>query len=155
MHHESNGYAGNATRNTSSGQLNSVFNVDSTLGVIDTDHSSRIASWFHFLIKQLEERTPPNRFPKYDWYEMSFYIYSTNNITGDALLFCFDTPPHFQSQLIKLLKTTRSDPPKEPLAFLQSTVLGVVVEMYDTSVWRARDHIRKIEKVGVYQTVDH
>jgi hypothetical protein len=84
---------------------------------------------------------------------MSFYVYSTRNATGDALLFCFDTPPHFETQLVELLNTTRSDPPREPLAFLQSTVVGVVVEMYNSSVWRARHHIRKIEKVNVVITI--
>lgn len=84
---------------------------------------------------------------------MSFYVCSTNNATGDALLFCFNTPSHFQSQLIELLNTTRSDPPREPLAFLQSTIVGMVVKMYDSSVWRARDHIRKIERVRIFTTI--
>lgn len=84
---------------------------------------------------------------------MSFYVYSTNNATGDALLFCFDTPSHFQSQLTELLNTTRSDPPREPLAFLQSTIVGMVVKMYDSSVWRARHHIRKIETVRIFITI--
>lgn len=38
MHHESNGYAGNATHNRSSGRLNSKLH-NSDLGVVDIDYS--------------------------------------------------------------------------------------------------------------------
>ncbi|EXJ77677.1 hypothetical protein A1O3_09906 [Capronia epimyces CBS 606.96] len=75
---------------------------------------------------------------------MSFYIYSLS--TGTAVVFCFDTPPIFETNLIDVMNTTGSDLPTEALAFLQSSIVGEIVRLYDTSVWTLRDHIRQIEK---------
>lgn len=117
------------------------------------------ASWFHFLIKQLDEpitivdpATYVWREIKYIWYEMSFYVYSREGPDPTTVLFCIDTPEHFAPLLIKVLKSTTPDvtPTPEPLAWLQSAVVQASTELYDKSVWTIRNHIRAIEKVKPY-----
>ncbi|KAK4942102.1 hypothetical protein LTR10_018138 [Elasticomyces elasticus] len=125
-YNESNGYAGSARHE---GAI-----------VVDT-------SWFHFLIKQLKPRGLPTKtwyYYVYEWYEMSFYIYTIPN--GATVMFCMDTPPQFGKELLHTLNTRNKLVPEHKLAFLQSTVLGQLLKMYDHSVWTIRDVVRDLEK---------
>ncbi|KIV88606.1 hypothetical protein PV10_08273 [Exophiala mesophila] len=135
MCHLSNGYASCASRNYNGAQVHT--------------------SWFHFLIKQLDEPitiVDPAKYLwreiKYTWYEMSFYVYSRQGPKPLTVLFCIDTPQHFAPQLIKALESSIPDvtPTPEPLTLLQSAVVKISTELYDFSVWTIRNHIRAIEK---------
>lgn len=86
---------------------------------------------------------------EYAWYEMTFYIYSDPDGHEATLLFCFDSPAEFQTDLIRTLDTARKDTTWSALAVLQSTVVSSVVKLYDKSVWSARDYIRNTERVGL------
>jgi hypothetical protein len=79
---------------------------------------------------------------------MSFYIYVVS--TGAAVVFCFDTPAALELNLIKTMGASLQDgTPSEPLVFLQSMIVGEITKLYDTSIWSIRNHIRRIEKVGL------
>ena len=85
----------------------------------------------------------------YKWYEMSFF--SHWNDSGTCQILCVDTPFDFRDQLQKLLE--KQDQPlnfSDPFTMHTSLVDQIIVYA-DISVWRVRDPVRQLEKVGSIQ----
>jgi hypothetical protein len=85
----------------------------------------------------------------YKWYEMSFF--SRWDDSGTCQILCVDTPSDFREQLQKLLE--KQDQPlnfSDPFAMHVSLVDQIIVYV-DISVWRVRDPVRQLEKVGSVQ----
>jgi hypothetical protein len=115
--------------------------------------SSKLVTYFRFIIKQLliEESATGT---VYKWFEMTFYIHRSKS-KHDAgwkqvLLFCFDTPAEFKTDLIQALESTVENPElfvaHEKFMF-ELLVVEQFNRVYDISIWNLRTAVRNIEKV--------
>lgn len=86
----------------------------------------------------------------YSWYEMGFF--TRWEAQDRCKMLCVDTTADFPERLLKAIQEQKeSGSPidlKDPLA-LNRPLLDLVVALCDTSVWRARNPVRLIEKVSV------
>jgi hypothetical protein len=76
---------------------------------------------------------------------MCFYVYAVSD--GTTVVFCIDTPEIFRDNLISALKANKCAPPTDVSSFLQGIILAEVVKLYNTSIWKLRDYVRKLEQV--------
>jgi len=82
----------------------------------------------------------------YIWYEMGFFTYWDR--LGHCRVICIDTPEELQSGLEDALqKQSSSLDSSDPFA-MHAPLLDQIILLYDDSVWRVRDPVRKIEKVS-------
>lgn len=86
----------------------------------------------------------------YKWYEMGFFTHWKRG--GCCRVMCIDTPERLQSGLRTSLQSRPSGPgiPEipnfcDPFA-LHTDLLDQIIQLYDVSVWRVRDPVRKVEK---------
>jgi hypothetical protein len=82
----------------------------------------------------------------YLWYEMGFFTRWDN--LGYCRVWCTDTPEELQSGLKTVLR--KQSPPldfSDPFA-THVPLIDQIILLYDISVWRVRDPVRKIEKVS-------
>lgn len=95
-------------------------------------------TWFRFQIKQIS--TIPT---VYTWYDFTFF--TTWTPTGAHTILCFDVSPVFQSAIHS---TLLSEVNKKifDVYFIHSSLLSLILKLYDESVWALRDHVRDMEK---------
>jgi hypothetical protein len=84
----------------------------------------------------------------YTWYEMGFFTQWDR--WGHCRVVCIDTPEELQLGLEdvfrkQLLSLNFDDP-----FSMHAPLFDQIILLYDASVWRVRDPVRKIEKVYVY-----
>lgn len=83
----------------------------------------------------------------YMWFEMSFFTRWDYPNTCQVL--CVDTPSDFPTELQKLLqKQVQPLDFRDPFA-MHAGIVDQMIVHYDVSVWRVRDPVRQIEKVGI------
>jgi hypothetical protein len=100
-----------------------------------------------------ESRNPQADEPKnseadepYKWYEMGFFTYWDH--PGLCRVLCIDTPEELQLGLQTVLGN------QSPLLELRDPfamhvpLIDQIILLYDISVWRVRDPVRKFEKVS-------
>ena len=95
-------------------------------------------TWFRFQIKQLS-----NVPTEYTWNDFTFFTNWTP--TGTHTVLCFDVKLKFQS-IIHSALSSEVDKMIFDIYHLHSTLISVVLVLYDESVWTLRDHVRDIEK---------
>jgi hypothetical protein len=110
------------------------------------------ATWFRFLVKQLD--TASNQaLPPYIWYEMSFFLGNSSN--GSTALFCFDIPANLKSSVIAALDQSSNVGSRTTLIWLENLIIEQAVYLYDQSVWNIRDWIRNVELVRSFMRMSY
>lgn len=94
-------------------------------------------TWFRFQIKQIS--TIPT---EYTWYD--FTVFTTWTPRAHTIL-CFDISPEFQSDIHSTL-LSEVDQKIFDVYFIHSSLISLILKLYDESVWALRDHVRDIEK---------
>nr|KMM70685.1 hypothetical protein CPAG_06996 [Coccidioides posadasii RMSCC 3488] len=93
-------------------------------------------TWFRCLIKDVDNAAD------YRWYEMTFF--TQWDIRGHCRVLCIDMPDRFLYDLQAILAGSSFEP-RDPFS-MHIAIFDQVVKLYDRSVWRLRDSIRRIEK---------
>lgn len=80
----------------------------------------------------------------FKWYEMGFFTQWDKS--GHCRVMCIDTPIRLRLELQKALRNLSTELNFcDPFA-LHTHLLDQIILLYDTSVWRVRDPVRKVEK---------
>lgn len=111
-----------------------------------TDEAGSLSShhsWFRFQIKQLTDGPRP-----YVWYDLTFF---GSWHPDKCRILCFDINPLLRTQIQIGLTDGLPNLPSD-IYFLQATLVGLVLEMFDRSVWALRDCVREIEKTRMGRT---
>lgn len=101
---------------------------------------------------------------EYIWHEMGFFTNwkrcTNSNGEEDNILriLCVDTPDEMPGRLKELLQEQHEDRSGEAVNFadplaLHSVLLNKVILLLDVAVWRVRDRVRDIEKVGLHGSI--
>lgn len=112
----------------------------------ETISKLHLGTWFQFNVKMVltEREMKQRRYGKdYLWYEMRFF--SMWRSSGQHVVLCVGTPERLEAMLEAML---REDPPDltHPLT-LHICLISQIIRLYDQSVWRSREPIRKFEEV--------
>ena len=104
----------------------------------------RLVTWFRFFIKQLAGNSSYASDPKYMWHEMGFFTRWLHSGSGSVV--CFNVPAPFQKSIIDALEFIPEDAIACDAYAFHTLIADEVVKLYDDSVWRIRNVIRKVEK---------
>jgi hypothetical protein len=80
----------------------------------------------------------------YKWYEMGFFTRWDNS--GHCRVMCIDTPARLRAELQKALQNLPTKVEFHDPFALHTHLLDQIILLYDLSVWRVRDPVRKVEK---------
>jgi hypothetical protein len=155
---EMNGYFGSRITNNAEDKLQSTSAYGSIRETLDSSNMHpHIGLWFRCLIKMVRkvpeyshEHGPEfvGHGQEYRWYEMSFM--SRWDDSGRCRILSFDVPRGLD---LKLQAALRKQPElnfKDPFA-MHRHLIDQIIDLYDISVWRLRDHVRLCEKVNIKQ----
>ncbi|EXA33895.1 hypothetical protein FOVG_15186 [Fusarium oxysporum f. sp. pisi HDV247] len=100
-------------------------------------------TWIRFLVKK---HIPDLCCSKqaYDWDEMTFF--TTWNPPNRNAVFCFDTPSALQNKVQEALSSVDDNRWSFDPYSIHAVLIDAVLDVYNASVWSARDLIRNIEK---------
>lgn len=102
-----------------------------------------LGTWFRCLVKSVYPT--PQGGTGYTWYEMTFF---TRWASNHCMVVCIDTPDNLLANLEHTLLTGSEELDlRDPFA-LHIPLMDQIIILYDESVWRIRDMIRRVEKVG-------
>jgi hypothetical protein len=82
----------------------------------------------------------------YIWYEMGFF--TRWDYPGRCRVLCIDTPEELQSGLETALRSQSSLLELGDPFAMHAPLIDQIILLYDDSVWRVRDPVRKFEKVS-------
>ena len=103
----------------------------------------RPVTWFRFFIKQLAGHSSYASDPKYVWHEMGFFTRWLHSGSGSVV--CFNVPASLQKSIIDALVFLPEDAIASDAYAFHTLIADEVVKLYDDSVWRIRNVIRKVE----------
>jgi hypothetical protein len=89
------------------------------------------------------EDTPADK--PYKWYEMGFFTHWDDSDCCRVL--CIDTPKELQRGLHTVLQNQSPHLDFADPFVMHVPLIDQIILLYDDSVWRVRDPVRKIEKV--------
>jgi len=96
------------------------------------------------------EYVPKNSKKDYMWFEMGFFTRWER--PDRCRVLCIDTPEKLQSRLETVLREQSPLKFSDPFA-MHVPLIDQIILLYDVSVWRVRDPVRKIEKVSTSITL--
>ena len=81
------------------------------------------------------------------WYEMGFVVHwkAPNSVS----ILCFDLPEQLQTSLRSALSQRTEDIDLTNPYTILSVILDELIPLYDDSVWSLRNHVCKVESVGL------
>lgn len=119
--------------------------------------SCNLGTWFRLLTKRVLRSEEKNTFQQtrkrlskkeYIWFEMGFFTFWSK--PDFCRILCIGTPPELQLALqADLMQRNPGLEFKHPFGMF-APLIDQIVELYDDSVWRLRDPIRKIERVWFF-----
>ncbi|KAF2191309.1 hypothetical protein K469DRAFT_720289 [Zopfia rhizophila CBS 207.26] len=107
----------------------------------ETDQTQSYNTWLRCLVK-ISHHTPQGG-TGYTWYEMTFFTHWEPN---RCMAVCVDIPDNFLTDLEHALSTESAVLDLSDPFTLHIPLMDQIIMLYDQSVWRIRDLIRRVEK---------